>query len=531
MRIQDTKKNYNTAIYIRLSKEDGDREESNSVKNQRIMLCKYVEEQEDLSLFKIYTDDGYSGVNFDRPGFSKMIEDIENGHVDCVVFKDLSRIGRNNVYAGYYLEIFFREKDIRYISVTENIDSLEEQNNILMPILNIINQQYTQDISRKVKTSIKVKQKDGQFIGAFASYGYRKNPIDKNKLEIDDYAADIVRRIYRMYADGTGKIRIANILNEEGILCPSEYKKKCGLNYKNSNKMDRTNYWTYSTVNKMLKNQMYIGDLVQGKTCRRLVKGKANYLPEEDWIIVRDSHPAIIDEILWNRVQKTLQRDTRNINFNSNISIFAGFLRCADCGRAMAKNISSGRTHYVCATYKNYGKGKCTSHRINQAELEKIILHDLNLIILSVKDLKDIVDKQEAKQINKLTIEKRIAEYDTQLLKVLNNKKAAYEDYREELISKSEYIVYKDECDEKIDLLNRKKDALQQKITNKKIETPWIQNLLKKNKIEKLDKQILDEMVDMIYVYQDRTLKIVYNFSADLDILLSLYEETNNKMA
>lgn len=531
MRKQNINKIYNAAIYIRLSREDGDKEESNSVTNQKSMIQKYVNEHADLSLFDFYIDDGYTGTNFDRPGFRKMLEDIDKGHVNCVIVKDLSRFGRDHLDTGIYLEKDFVDRDIRFIAINDNVDSLKSQNDMIVPIKNLFNQQYAEDISRKVKSTINSKQKDGQFIGAFTSYGYKKDLKDKHKLVVDEYAADIVKRIFIMYADGVGKIRIANILNDEGILCPSEYKKKCGLNYKNSNKMDCTNYWTYSTIHNILKNQMYRGDMVQGKTHRRRVRGKVNYLPEKDWIVVKGTHPPIIDEVLWNRVHKSLQRDTRNIDFNKNISIFAGFLRCGDCGRAMSKNINVGRTHYVCATYKNYGTGKCTSHRVNQADLEGIILSDLNLIISSLKDLKGIVDQQKLKIINKSVIEKRISEFDNQLTKVASNKKASYTDYREGLITKKEYIDYRDDCDKKMDLLNRQKENLLKKTDKKDMDNPWIQNLLEKSRIEVLDKAILDEMIDMIYVYQDKSIKIIYNFSDELEVLLSKDEATNNKLA
>jgi site-specific DNA recombinase len=522
MRKSDTKnKLYKVAIYIRLSREDGDKEESNSITNQRMMLNNYINMHDDLTLYDEYCDDGYTGTNFERPAFKRMIQDIESGLVNCVLVKDLSRFGRDYINVGNYVERYFVDHDIRFIAKNEQIDSLQAPYDMLLPIRNIFNQQYALDISQKVQSSFKVKQREGQFIGAFPSYGYKRNTTDKNKLVIDDYAADIVRRIYSLYADGIGKIRIANILNEENILCPSEYKKQCGFNYKNSNKMNTTSYWTFSTISKILQNQMYHGDMVQGKTKRRM-KGKAQYLSKEDWIIVEDTHPAIIDDELWNRVQRTLKRDTRNIDFNQNVSVFAGFLKCGDCGRALAKNISIGQIHYVCSTYKNYGKGKCSSHRVNHKDLEKIILEDLNLIISSVQDMKNMVDKQSEEQlIDKMSIQRAIADYDAKIAKLESNKKASYSDYREEIITKSEYIEYKNECDNKISLIIQKKENLQENIHEDRICTPWIEKLLATKEIKELDKEIIDEMIDKIYVYEDKTIKIVYNFSDELELLLA----------
>lgn len=525
------KKLYTAAIYIRLSREDGDKEESNSITNQRMMINKFIEEHEDITLFNDYCDDGFTGTNFERPSFKRMIEDIESGFVNCVIVKDLSRFGRDYINTGNYIEKYFADNDIRFISINDNIDSLNSTYDMLLPIRNIFNQQYALDISQKVQSSFKTKQRDGQFTGAFPSYGYQRSSLDKHKLAIDDYAAVIVRRIYNLYANGTGKIRIANILNEEGILCPSEYKKQCGYNYKNSNKMNTTNYWTFSTIDKILKNQMYKGDMVQGKTKRRM-KGKANYLPQENWIIVTDTHPAIIDDDLWNRVQKTLKRDTRYIDFNQNMSIFAGYLKCGDCGRALSKNINNGQIHYVCSTYKSYGKGKCSSHRVNHKVLEKIILDDLNIIVSSIEDLKSIADKQKKEQlINSNSIEKVITDYENQIARLEQNKKASYVDYRDDIITKKEYIEYKNDCESKITLLMNKKDNLLQTTKEDKLYTPWVEKLLGMKKIEFLDKQIIDEMIDIIYVYQDKTIKIVYNFSDELEILFANKQDNIGELA
>ncbi len=530
-KLETNNKLYNAAIYIRLSREDGDKEESNSITNQRVMLSKYVDEQQDLTLFDDYCDDGFTGTNFERPAFKRMIQDIESGLVNCVVVKDLSRFGRDYINVGNYIEKYFVDNDIRFISINEKIDSLLSSYDMLLPIRNIFNQQYSLDISKKVKSSFKTKQRDGQFMGAFTSYGYLRSSVDKHKLIIDDYAADVVRKIFDLYADGIGKIRIAHILNEAGVLCPSEYKKQSGLNYRNSNKMATTNYWTYSTIDKTLKNQMYHGDMVQGKTKRRM-KGKARYLPEDEWIVVSGTHPAIVDGELWIRVQKSLKRDTRDIDFKQNVSVFAGFLKCGDCGRALSKNINIGQVHYVCATYKNYGKGHCSSHRINHKVLEKVILNDLNSIISSVNDLNKVVDKQNSTQlINNETIKKTIDLYESQIVKIANNKKASYSDYRDELLSKEDYIVYKDDCDKKVNLLIKKKDDLLQKLNENKLYTPWIIKLLETGKVEALDKEIIDEMIDKIFVYQDKTIKIVYNFSDELDILFTNKQDNGNIFA
>ena len=228
------------AIYIRLSKEDGDKLESESVENQRKLIHHYLKGKEEFVVYDVYVDDGYTGTNFRRPNFERMIEDIEAGKVNCVIVKDLSRFGRDYIDTGKYLERYFPDKGVRFISISDNIDSMKQAYDMLLPIKNIFNEQYARDISGKVHASMTTKQKAGEFIGAFASYGYKKSPANKNKLVIDEYAAVVVRRIFDLYIKGNGKIRIAHILNEEGIVNPAEYKRLQGDNYQNSNRLDKT---------------------------------------------------------------------------------------------------------------------------------------------------------------------------------------------------------------------------------------------------------------------------------------------------
>jgi Site-specific recombinases, DNA invertase Pin homologs len=510
----DQKCIYQAAIYIRLSREDGDKEESNSVVNQKSMLCRYVNDQKDVALYDIYIDDGYTGTNFERPSFKRMIRDIRDNKINCVIVKDLSRFGRDYIETGNYLERYFMEYNIRFIAINDNIDSLYTQYDMLLPIKNIFNQQYALDISKKVQSAFKAKQREGQFIGAFPSYGYFRDPKEKHALIIDEYAAAVVRRIFGMYAQGVGKLSIARILNEEGVLCPSEYKNQNGMNYHNSNRLCRTNYWTYSTIHHILKNQMYLGDMVQGKTKRRM-KGKAHYLPEEQWVIVRGMHPAIVDHLLWQRVQDRLNNGNGAITFNQDISIFAGLLKCGDCGRALAKNSNLGKPHYVCATYKNYGKAKCSSHRINQELLQEIILEDLKIILSKIQNVSDLVEEQ--KKINHSDNDLHHNErkkLEQEIQKTKFQKKMSYQDYQEKLITKEEFIDYKQDYDAKLTHLESKRHLIEQKFhDNVDQKTPlWINKLLESNVVDNLDRNTLLEMVNLIYVYEDKTIKIVYNF-------------------
>ncbi|MCD7862973.1 MAG: recombinase family protein [Lachnospiraceae bacterium] len=304
--------------------------------NQRKLIADFLKGKDEFVVYDTYVDDGFTGLSFQRPSFMRMMDDIEDGNVNCVIVKDLSRFGRDYIETGRYLERYFPDNDVRFIAITDNIDSMKQSYDILLPIKNIFNEQYARDISKKVHASMKTKQKAGEFIGAFASYGYRKSPTDKNKLVIDDYAANVVRRIFQMYISGYGKIRIAGVLNKEGIECPSEYKKLNGENYCNSHKLESTSYWTYSTVNRILKNEMYIGNMVQGRKTQRM-KGRQRSVDKEDWIIVEHTHESIIDPETWQKAQELLKRRTRELDLHSNVSVFAGFLKCGDCGRSLVK--------------------------------------------------------------------------------------------------------------------------------------------------------------------------------------------------
>ncbi|MDE7275438.1 MAG: recombinase family protein, partial [Lachnospiraceae bacterium] len=249
---------FHVAEYIRLSRDDGDKAESNSISNQKKFLADYIKERDALLVYDIYIDDGFSGTNYERPAFRRMINDIEAGKVNCVIVKDLSRFGRDYIDTGRYLERYFPERNVRFISITDNIDSFAQAYDMLLPIKNIFNEQYARDISRKIHASVLTKQKAGEFIGAFPSYGYRKSPSNKNRLVIDEYAAGVVRRIFALYNAGCGKLRIAGILNEEGILCPSAYKNANGEHYRNTGRMDTVSYWSYSTIHRILQNEMYL---------------------------------------------------------------------------------------------------------------------------------------------------------------------------------------------------------------------------------------------------------------------------------
>lgn len=508
---------FHVAEYIRLSRDDGDKAESNSISNQKKFLADYIKERDALLVYDIYIDDGFSGTNYERPAFRRMINDIEAGKVNCVIVKDLSRFGRDYIDTGRYLERYFPERNVRFISITDNIDSFAQAYDMLLPIKNIFNEQYARDISRKIHASVLTKQKAGEFIGAFPSYGYRKSPSNKNRLVIDEYAAGVVRRIFALYNAGCGKLRIAGILNEEGILCPSAYKNANGEHYRNTHHTDSVSYWSYSTIHRILQNEMYLGNMVQGRKSQQM-RGKAHARQPESWIIVPGTHDAIIDQSTWKKTQNLLNRRTRSLDLTSNPSVLAGLLKCGDCGRALIKKNNPSGTCYYCGSYVRSGRQACTPHKISYQTLENILLEDLNTILHHIDISEEIITSR--------TFENSTAgaEYEQEKKRLLAErnrirrlKKSVYEDYREELLSEEEFTAYRQDYTRKEELLNKQLVSLEsrenmQKLPNT-LSIPWIQHLLKCREVEQLDRETVTAMLHEIRIYEDHKITVVYRFS------------------
>lgn len=507
---------WRAALYARLSREDGDKPESDSIANQKKLLEDFLARQESMALSDFYADDGCTGTNFDRPAFRRMLADIESGRVNCVVVKDLSRFGRDYIRAGEYLRDWFPAHGVRFIALGDGVDSENGPYDMVLPFKNVLNEQYARDISQKVRSSFRVKQQRGEFIGAFASYGYRKDPDDRSRLLIDPPAAGVVRRIFTLYEQGMGKIRIAKRLNEEKIPCPSEYKRLQGEKYHNGQRLDKTSYWTYATIHRILNNQMYAGRMEQGRAPRQGMHGKAKQLPREQWAVVEDTHEAIIPPDQWERVQSLLRRDTRTLDFEQNVSPLAGFLRCGDCGRAMSKTNHSGGVYYCCGSYKQYGPNVCSRHGVAYRDLEEILLDDLNKVIAAVDDLHALA--REVRSAPRPTVdEAERARLNASLERVRRLRKGAYEDYRDGTLSKADYLQYKADYQRQEDALAAQLKRLSDR-EGEREESPWIEQLLKLGRLTELDRATVAETIKEILVYEDH-IEITYNFSDDLGLL------------
>lgn len=520
----ETKKQ-RTALYIRLSREDSDKSESESVINQTLLLTDFVAKQEDLVLYDTYIDDGYTGTNFDRPEFLRLIEDIEQKKIECVVVKDMSRLGRNLGKTTELMTDYFPSKKVRFIAINDNIDKKFNEvsdDDMMIDFKNVFNSFYPRDTSKKVRSSLDTKRKSGQFIGAFASYGYKKSDVDNNKLIIDTEVADTVRRIFTMFISGIGQNTIAKILNDEGLPCPSVYKKQSGLNYKNSCYIG-TSGWSYATIHKILKNEMYIGNMIQNRTFRQPCKKKAISLPKEDWIIVQNTHEAIIEKDTFNKVQDLLARNTKQINFNENIHIFAGFLKCGDCMHTMAKLKRPTGTVFNCGNYNRNGNKYCTMHPITQKELEEIVLNDLNTMLKSISDINNIIlSEQKKAKVASISLVDNLDKLHLDLKKLEGKKEQAYIDYSDEVITKEDYIRYRDRFENEITKINKKISTINDTLSNNEIpKNSFVSKLLDYGIIKNLTREIVTDMIDCIYIYENKRIKIVYNFSDELESLIS----------
>lgn len=516
---------WRAGLYIRLSKEDGDKPESESVSSQKALLEKFVSENPSLNFYDFYIDDGWSGTDFERPAFGRMIGDVTGGKINCVIVKDLSRFGRNYVEAGKYLETVFPLFGVRFIAVNDAIDSVsapQSMNNVLVPFKNIINDEYCRDISVKVRTSLDIRRKQGKFIGSFAAYGYRKDENDKNKLVIDECAAATVRMIFAKFLSGYSVIGIARLLNGKGIPNPSAYRKA-----QNSARVG-DGLWCDSTVRRILVNEVYIGNLVQKKNetisykihvCRPVGKEKR--------IRVENTHEAIVSREDFYKVGELLKRDTRTSPHADRLSLFSGFLKCADCGRAMQKRTVTQPNkiydYYVCSTYKKFHGGFCTKHTLRADDLEEAVLSFLNKYISLAVDfdrLETATRKAEAAGVRLKSFEKELKQKQREVEKTRSVLLDLYPDYKSGILNKEQYFSLKERYE---NLLSQAESAVKQAEKNlddckngRRAGSEFIKNFKKHRGLESLSREIICELIENINVREGGVLEIKLKFSDSL---------------
>ena len=512
--------------YIRLSKEDlkKGKDDSNSVKNQRDLLNdfyqKHIEEFESVSE---YVDDGHTGTDANREDFQRLLADVMSGKINCVVVKDLSRFARNYSDAGSLIDNLFVQMGVRFISVAENVDSFtnpDSVSNIIVPITNVMNDNYCYQTSKKIRQVFDYKRRNGQYIGAFAPYGYIKHPKDKHKLIVDPDAAETVKLIFSLFLQGTSKRAIALHLNEHGVPSPSAYKLLKGLPV--STRGYDEPMWGGRMIHAILTNPTYTGDLAQGRSRVKSYKvHQIETVPREEWVEVAGTHEAIIDYETFDKVQALLNRDTRTSPEGRKVHLFSGFLKCADCGRAITRCVSkNNHVYYACSTYKNRSRTACTMHSIKHERLEAAVLFGIQYqvhLAVSYSEAIARINSAPTKKSQSFRLDELITTKEKELAKITRYKQSLYQDWKDGEITQQDYRSMKADYERQVaalsDVLERltaERAELENGVDN---EHPALVAFMKYQNIDKLTREALIDLVDHIKVYENGNISVKCKFA------------------
>ena len=530
-------KQYLCGSYVRLSQDDGDKEESNSIVNQKNLIRDFMHKHPEFTLVKEYADDGYSGVNFDRPAFQEMMDDVKAGRINCIIVKDLSRFGRNYIETGKYLEQVFPFLGVRFIAINDNVDTGRSQTDaeqFVLPFKNLFNDSYCKDISTKVRSQLAIKRKNGDFVGSFACYGYMKDPADHNRLIIDPEAAEIVRSIFTWKIQGLSAERIADKLNSQGIACPMEYKRGQGLKVSTNFRTNDRAKWSPVTVLRILKNEVYVGVTTQGKVTtpsykiKRLVEK-----PESEWDRVEGTHEAIITQDIFDAVQALMLRDTRISPNKEKVYLFSGFLCCADCKLNMTRRIrrykDKGYAYYSCAGYRR-GSG-CTSHIISEKLLYDAVLAAIQQqfkLVLEMERLLKYAQELPDYPNSLHRFEVQLAKLDDEIRHNQDMKLRLIENLNEGILSREEYLELSAIYDARIRegrLAVKNVEAERDGVKDLPLESEWLTSFKKYPRIDALDRVLLAELVSMIEVHSDKQITIHFKYEDQIQRVLAYLEQ------
>ncbi len=520
---------WKTALYIRLSREDGDKAESDSIGSQREILKEYLKHHPDMELVDIYADDGYSGTNFDRPDFKRMMEDVEAKRINCIVVKDLSRFGRNYIEVGNFLDKVFVLKHIRFIALNNNYDNVGGYNNavnnlITVGVTNVTNETYAANTSLNVRGTLNLRRQQGKFIGSFATYGYLKDPQDHHKLIVDPDTAPIVQMIFERFIGGESIIGIAKDLNEMGIPNPSLYKKLKGFNYMHPAGRSNDGLWPDSSVRRILQNRMYLGDMVQGKNTTYSYKLKQCYAkPKEEWIVVEGTHEAIIDQETFDKAQSLFNKHIRKSPKKNDVDLFSGLVRCADCQRIMNKKTNehpyATYHYYRCVTTRKMKKSACTNHTIRIDKLEQTVLLTIQKMIDTAATMSEMLDKInscEKRQTQSVTLKQTIEMHLSEREKTVSMIADLYPDWKQGVITQDEYMVLKERLNDKLRLMDEKLESLNKTAAEFQDgiddDNDFVSHFKKYGNIEKLTRALVTELIDTIFVHEGGDVEIVFKF-------------------
>ena len=541
---------FKVAIYLRLSKEDDDlscssgaKSESNSISNQRKLIYDFMKSHPELELYDEYKDDGKSGSNFDRAEFQRMMKDIEAGKVNCVIVKDQSRFGRDYIDVGKYKEKIFPKLGVRFITINEGYDSLSatSSDDLAFTINSFVYDFYIRDISTKIRTNLTAKKQNGEYAGAFVAYGYVKDSDDKSKLVVDPFAANVVRDIFRWKIEGLSPQNIAVRLNELGIPSPAEYKRLSGSNYKTSFQTSSKAIWSHVSVRRILKNEIYLGVMIQGKRTTPNYKTKTVVTKaESEWLRVEGTHEAIISVRDFELVQELLKDDTHCRAGDVTVPVYAGRIYCGDCGAtAVRKTVSyAGKryVYYVCNANK-HDKTVCSRHSIREDVLDQVIhqtvRHQIDLLLDVDKALRQFEnlswEKHKLKQLDaSIEIQEEVVRKNNTL------RLGIYEDLRAGLLDRSEYESLKKELAERIaeataaiEKLNKEKREILDGVSK---QQSWVEQFRQYENVTELTRPMVIHLIERINIFEDSNMEIVFRHRNQIEeILQFISEKTANK--
>ena len=519
-------------MYRRLSADEKVDGESNSVANQKKLIEYYLADKPELKIYKYYEDDGYTGTDFNRPGSKEMMKDIEKGKINGIIIKDLSRLGRNYIEVGNFLDEIVPYYDLRFISVNDNVDSYtnpDYMDSLEIPLKNLMNESYSRDSSKKMRTNLKASKKSGNFIGKTAPFGYLKSDEDCHKLVIDHDAAIIIKKIFYLALKGNSKQQIIKELKTNNIPTPSVYlKNKHGIIVSKISEK-----WNTKMLDSILKNETYKGNLIQGKRTR--ISHKTHNMirvAEDDWIKNKMTHDCIIKQEIFDQVQDILYGRNVKVNSDGTMAKYSGFLKCADCGCNLYKFKREYKNdniiYYYCGTYVN--TKKCDKHYIMEKELDETVLNTINNYIDIICNIDEKIDEslnyskidynEEVKKLRLVEIEKSLDNYKRLMDELVK-------DYQCDYISQEDYMDFKEKYLFEINNLNIEKDN----INNDKINSynlKWIDKLKKYKHLTNVDRNIIENFVDNIYVYNDKSIDIEFKFKSEYEEALSYLKNSKN---
>jgi site-specific DNA recombinase len=540
-----------TALYCRLSRDDELQGDSNSIKNQKTILQKYADDN-GFTNTEFFVDDGYSGTNFDRPDWQRLISLMEEGRIGTIIVKDMSRLGRDYLKVGYYTEVLFPGSDIRFIAINNGVDSANQQDSDFTPFLNIINEWYAKDTSKKIRAVFKSKGESGKPLCTNPPYGYIKDPEDKTRWIVDEEAAEVVREAFRLCMQGYGPSQIAKEFTRRRIMNPTAHAKKNGINIPDNRGHDDDYVWRGSTIVHMLSRQEYLGHTVNFKTYRKSYKQKKQMKNDpSEWMIFKNTHEAIIEESVFEVVQR-IRDGRRRLTPMGEMPLLSGMMFCADCGNKLYQVRGRGWKHekeyFVCATYRKI-KGGCSSHQIRNAVVEELLLDGIRRVTAFARDCEDefveMVTKKTRSELDKSMRDSRreLEQAQARIAKLDEIIQKLYEDNIEGKISDERFTKMTANYEAEQQTLEKRVTELKSIMTEEKESALNVDHFLtlvrKYTDIKELTAEIIREFVEKIYVYKAeridgrrvQRIKIVWNCIGEFDPPVSTSTTKNEKSA